>query len=249
KLFPKVITGTNVFAHIDDINGSVEVVKKILLPDGVFVIEAPYLKNLLQGLEYDTIYHEHLTYLSIKPLRELFEKFDLEIFDVEFKDFHGGSIRVFVQHKNSCYKISEKILEIEKDEERFEIHNLKKLEDFAKSVEDHKVKLLETLEELKRNGKKIAGVGAPAKGMTLLNYCEIDINYLEFVTEVSKLKINRYCPGTDLKIMSDKELIKKKIDYALILPWNFKNEIMKNLNIFKNNGGKFIIPLPKIEII
>ena len=249
KLFPKIITGTNVFAHIDDINGSVEVVKKILLPDGVFVIEAPYLKNLLQGLEYDTIYHEHLTYLSIKPLRELFQKFDLEIFDVEFKDFHGGSIRVFVQHKNSCYEISNKILEIERDEEMLNIHNINKLENFAKSVEEHKRKLIEILKDLKRNGKKIAGVGAPAKGMTLLNFCEIDINYLEFVTEVSKLKINRYCPGTDLKIMSDEELITKKIDYALILPWNFKNEIMKNLNFFKKNGGKFIIPLPKIEII
>tara|TARA_Y100000589_G_C27172555_1_gene637339 strand:+ start:932 stop:2164 length:1233 start_codon:yes stop_codon:yes gene_type:complete len=249
KLFPKIITGTNVFAHIDDINGSVDVVKKILLPDGVFVIEAPYLKNLLQGLEYDTIYHEHLTYLSIKPLKELFEKFDLEIFDVEFKDFHGGSIRVFVQHKNSCYAISDKILEIEKDEERLNIHNLRILKEFAKSVEEHKRQLLDTLKKLKEGGKKIAGVGAPAKGMTLLNFCEINTNYLEFVTEVSKLKIDRYCPGTDLKIISDEELIKNKIDYALILPWNFKNEIMKNLSSFKNKGGKFIIPLPKIEIV
>ena len=119
-----------------------------------YFIEAPYLKNLLQGLEYDTIYHEHLTYLSIKPLRELFQKFDLEIFDVEFKDFHGGSIRVFVQHKNSCYEISNKILEIERDEEMLNIHNINKLENFAKSVEEHKRKLIETLKTLKEMAKK-----------------------------------------------------------------------------------------------
>ena len=105
------------------------------------------------------------------------------------------------------------------------------------------------LKNLKNEGKKIAGIGAPAKGMTLINYCGIDTNFLEFVTEVSKLKINKYCPGTNLKILRDYELTKQKIDYAIIFPWNFKNEIMKNLNEFEKDGGKFIIPFPKIQII
>ena len=248
-LRPKILTGTNVFAHIEDINGSLEVVKEILLPDGVFIIEAPYFKNLINGLEYDTIYHEHLTYLSITPLQKLFLKHNLEIFDIEFKEFHGGSFRVFVQHKNARYNKSFRINKILEEEKSRRLHDIENLNKFSKNVHNHKIKLNNILVKLKKTGKKIAGVGAPAKGMTLLSFCNINNNLLDFVTEVSKLKINRYCPGTDLKIVNDKELIKKKIDYALILPWNFKNEIMNNLDDFKKNGGKFIVPLPKIQIL
>ncbi len=249
NLKPKILTGTNVFAHIKDINGSLEVVKQILLPDGVFIIEAPYLKNLINGLEYDTIYHEHLTYLSVTPLQKLFLKHNLEIFDIEFKDIHGGSIRVYVQHINGNYKKSIQIKKIIDEEKKQEIHNLKNLTLFSKKVNLHKNELKNILMKFKKQGKKIAGVGAPAKGMTLLNFCNIDENYLEFVTEVSDLKINKYCPGTNLKIIKDDELINQNIDYALILPWNFKNEIMNNLKRFKNRGGKFIVPLPKIEVL
>ena len=248
-LFPRVITGTNVFAHLDDVNGSLEVVKKILLPNGIFIIEVPYLLNLLKGLEYDTIYHEHLTYLSITPLNELFIKHGLEIFDLEFKDIHGGSVRVFTKHIEYDIEKSEKIKTIIGNEKKEKIHELDVLNKFAISVQEHKKKLLSLLEQLKKDGKKIAAVGAPAKGMTLLNYCEIDDNLLDFVTEVSELKKGKYCPGTNLKICSDSELLLQKIDYALILPWNFKKEIMMNLKDFKLGGGKFIIPLPKIEIL
>tara|TARA_B100001027_G_scaffold210161_1_gene177008 strand:+ start:1393 stop:2622 length:1230 start_codon:yes stop_codon:yes gene_type:complete len=249
KLFPRVITGTNVFAHLDDVNGSLDVVKKILLPNGVFIIEVPYLLNLLKGLEYDTIYHEHLTYLSITPLNELFIKHGLEIFDVEFKDIHGGSVRVFIKHIEYEMETSPGIKTIIENEKKEKIHELDVLKKFSISVQEHKMQILSLLERLKRDGKKIAAVGAPAKGMTLLNYCEIDNNILEFVTEVSDLKKGKFCPGTDLKICSDSELLLQKIDYALILPWNFKREIMINLKDFKLGGGKFIIPLPKIEIL
>ncbi len=249
NLLPKILTGTNVFAHIEDINGSLKVVRDVLLPDGVFIIEAPYLVNLISGLEYDTIYHEHLTYLSLTPLKKLFQKHNLKIFDVEFQDIHGGSIRVYVQHKNGPYKIMSTVNDILEKEKESGIHDIIKLKEFAKAVNDHRLELINTLKNLKKLKKRIAAVGAPAKGMTLLNYCHIDNNFLEFVTEVSTLKINRYCPGTDLKIVTDEELIQNKIDYALILPWNFKEEIMYNLSEFKKNGGKFIIPLPKIEIL
>ena len=249
KLKPKVLTGTNVFAHIEDINGSLEVVKEVLLQDGVFIIEAPYLVNLINGLEYDTIYHEHLTYLSITPLVKLFLKHNFEIIDVEFQDIHGGSIRVYVQHINGPYKISSSVSEILKKEESMKIHNIKRLKRFSDAVNNHRLELNEILKNLKQKKNKIAAVGAPAKGMTLLNFCNIDNNLLEFVTEVSTLKKNRYCPGTDLKIVDDEELINQNIDYALILPWNFKDEIINNLSNFKKNGGKFIIPLPKIEIL
>ena len=249
KLSPRIITGTNVFAHLEDVNGSLEVVKKILLPNGVFIIEVPYLFNLLKGLEYDTIYHEHLTYLSITPLNELFIKHGLEIFDLEFKDIHGGSVRVFIKHIEFDIEKSPRIKTIINNEKNEKIHELDILKKFASSVQEHKKQLLLLLKQLKKNGKKIAAVGAPAKGMTLLNYCEIDDDLLEFVTEVSELKKGRFCPGTNLKICSDSELLLQKIDYALILPWNFKKEIMMNLKDFENSGGKFIIPLPKIEIL
>ncbi len=249
NLHPKVITGTNVFAHIDDISGSLNVVKTILLPDGIFIIEAPYLKNLIDGLEYDTIYHEHLSYISITPLEVLFKKFELEIFDIDFQKIHGGSIRVFVQHKNGVHERSQKVQMILDKEEKQNIHDINYLRKFAEKVVDHKVQITSLLNKLKREGKRIAAVGAPAKGMTLLNYCNIDKNLLEFVTEVSKLKINKYCPGTDLKIIGDNELIKQNIDYALILPWNFKDEIMGNLKEFRDGGGKFIIPLPKVTVL
>ncbi len=249
KLHPKVITGTNVFAHIDDICGSLEVIKEILIPNGIFIIEVPYLKNLIEGLAYDTIYHEHLSYLSVTPLKAIFTKFELEIFDVEFQKIHGGSIRVFVQHKNGVNKKSAKLKMILEEEKKQKIHDINYLKKFAEKVMDHKVQIISLLNKLKKERKKVAAVGAPAKGMTLLNYCNIDTNYLEFVTEVSKLKINKYCPGTDLKIIGDSELVKQNIDYALILPWNFKDEIMSNLKEFKEGGGKFIIPLPKLTVL
>jgi SAM-dependent methyltransferase len=249
KIFPKIITGTNVFAHINDIEGSVKVIKNILKPDGVLVIEAPYLKNLIAGLEYDTIYHEHLMYLSINPMINLFKKFEFEIFDIQFKDIHGGSIRVFVKHKDGPFRISSKIKRISDNEIKEKLNSTRTLSKFSKQVESHRKKLRSLLKRLKSNGKKIACVGAPAKGMTLLNYNKLNNDIIEFVTEVSKLKLNKYCPGTDLKIVDDNKLIANNIDYALILPWNFKNEIMKNLKDFKKSGGRFIIPLPKIQIV
>lgn len=249
KKFPKIITGTNVFAHINDIQGSLKVIKNILMPDGVLIIEAPYLKNLIAGLEYDTIYHEHLMYLSVNPMIKLFKKFGFEIFDVEFKKIHGGSIRVFVKHKNGPHRISSKIKKISKNEIKEKLNSVSTLTKFSKQVESHRKQLRALLKKLKSDGKKIACVGAPAKGMTLLNYNKLNNDIIEFVTEVSKLKLNKYCPGTDLKIVEDNKLIANDIDYALILPWNFKNEIMKNLKDFKRSGGRFIIPLPKIQII
>ena len=249
KIFPKIITGTNVFAHINNIEGAVKVIKNILKPDGVLVIEAPYLKNLIAGLEYDTIYHEHLMYLSINPMIKLFKKFEFEIFDIQFKNIHGGSIRVFVKHKNGPFRISSKIKKISNNEIKEKLNSIKTLSKFSKGVESHRKNLRDLLKKLKSKGKKIACVGAPAKGMTLLNYNKLNNDIIEFVTEVSKLKLNKYCPGTDLKILNDNKLIANDIDYALILPWNFKNEIMKNLKEFKKSGGRFIIPLPKIQII
>ena len=143
----------------------------------------------------------------------------------------------------------QKIKRISDNEIKEKLNSTRTLSKFSKQVESHRKKLRSLLKRLKSNGKKIACVGAPAKGMTLLNYNKLNNDIIEFVTEVSKLKLNKYCPGTDLKIVDDNKLIANNIDYALILPWNFKNEIMKNLKDFKKSGGRFIIPLPKIQIV
>lgn len=244
----KIVTGTNVVAHIDNHQSLVRGLDILLDKEGIFIFEAPYLVDLIENLEYDTIYHEHLSYLSVKPMNALFHKFGMEIFDVEKVAIHGGSLRYFVARENT-YPISsniDKFLELEKEKKIYEIDTLK---NFAKSVQHNREELTWMLKSMKHEGKRIAGVSAPAKGMTLLNYCKIGSETLDFITEKSPLKIGRYTPGTHIPIVQDSELIEEMPDYALLLAWNFADEIMKNLKDYKDAGGKFIIPIPKPHII
>lgn len=244
----KIVTGTNVVAHINDHYSLMRGLDILLDKKGVFIFEAPYLVNLIENLEYDTIYHEHLSYLSIKPMNVLVYKFGMEIFDVEQVDIHGGSLRYFIARKNT-YPISKnvnKFLKLEKAKKVYEIDTLK---NFAKSVQRNREELTWMLKSIKRKGKRIVGVSAPAKGMTLLNYCRIGPETLDFITEKARLKIGRYTPGTHIPIVPDSELIKKRPDYALLLAWNFADEIIRNLKDYKDAGGKFIIPIPKPRII
>jgi len=243
-----VITGTNVFAHVDDLYSFMNNVQKLLNDKGVFIFEAPYLVNLFKNIEYDTIYHEHLSYLSVKPLIKFFGKFGMAIFDIEQVDIHGGSFRVYVG-KKSQYPVAPVVDQLLKKEEEAGIYTHKYLDDFAVKVSENKKALVWMLQSLKHEGKRIAGVSAPAKGMTLLNYCGIGRDVLDFVTEKSTLKIGRVTPGTHIPVVPDSWLIEKKPDYALLLAWNFADEIMKNLQAFKDNGGKFIIPVPMPKVI
>jgi hypothetical protein len=244
----KIVAGTNVVAHINDYHSFVKGLDILLDKEGVFIFEAPYLGDLIENLEYDTIYHEHLSYISVKPMNILFHKFGMEIFDVKKVAIHGGSLRYFVSRENT-YPISnkvDKILELEKEKK---IHEIDTLKNFAKSVQRNREDLSWMLKSLKHEGKRIAGVSAPAKGMTLLNYCRIGPEILDFVTEKSTLKIGKYTPGTHIPIVSDSELIKQIPDYVLLMAWNFADEIIKNLKDYKETGGKFIIPVPKPHII
>lgn len=243
-----VITATNVFAHIDDLYTLMENINLLLKKDGVFVFEAPYLVNFLKNIEYDTIYHEHLSYLSVKPLIQFFNKFDWEIFDVEQVDIHGGSFRIYTC-KKGLRKISDIVSKLLKEEEEMGIYSHAVLDDFARKVKQNKQDLLWLLHSLKKDRRRIVGVSAPAKGMTLLNYCKIDNDILEFITEKSTLKIGRFTPGMHIPVVPDAQLIEEKPDYALLLAWNFSEEIMKNLNDFKIAGGKFIIPIPAPRIV
>lgn len=245
-----VVTATNVFAHIDDLDDLVLSLDKILTSNGVFIVEMPYFGDLLNSLEYDTIYHEHLSYVSLRPAVTLFERFDMEVFDIQRRDIHGGSFRLYVKRKqDASRKVADVVgqfLEIEKGEK---LSDPARLKAFAKSVEENRKSLRQLLETLKKQGGRVAAVSAPAKGMTLLNYCGLDSSYLDFVTEKSALKIGRYTPGTHLEVLPDSALIERMPPYALLLAWNFASEIMRNLKEYSDRGGKFVVPIPHPQLI
>ena len=243
-----VITATNVFAHVDDLNALMASVKLLLNERGVFIFEAPYFVNLLKQNEYDTIYHEHLSYLSAKPLQPFFAKHGMEVFDIEQSDIHGGSFRVFVGRKGQ-WPISAEVERLIEEEARLGIYDREALDRFAAGVRRNKMELTWLLQSIKHEGKRVVGVSAPAKGMTLLNYCRIDNDILDFVTEKSKLKIGRYTPGAHIPVVPDSELLAQQPDYALLLAWNFAEEIMRNLDEYRRRGGKFIIPIPTPRIV
>ena len=244
----KIVTATNVFAHIDDLQNFTKSICRLLDKKGAFIIEAPHFLNLIKKIEYDTIYHEHLSYITIKPLISFFSKFKLEIIDVEKKDIHGGSVRIHVAFKNQ-HTVNKNVKNIIKEEKNAKLDSKKVLENFSQEVKKNRSNLILLLTKLKLNNKTIVAVSAPAKGMTLLNYCKIDKTYLDFATEKSKLKQNTFAPGAHIPVTSDSKLLSQKIDYALLLAWNFSKEIINNNVKFMQNGGKFIIPIPKIKII
>lgn len=232
-----IITGSNVFAHIDDLDKVIEDVKALLNPDGVFIFESPYLGEFIKGLQYDTVYHQHLSYLAVKPLVEFLDKFDMEIFDIDFTPIHGGCFRCYIARKGE--RTVQPIVQETVDKENFTLDVLK---DFAKKVEQNKIELMRIVLEFKKQGKSIVGISSPAKGMTLLNYTGIG-KYLDFVTDVSKLKQGRYTPGNQLLIKSDKDLTGEEI--GICLAWNFFDEIKKNVPQIKT----WINPNPNPHVI
>jgi len=243
-----VITGTNVFAHIDNLEDFMLTSDILLLEDGIIVIEAPYLLHLINKLEYDTIYHEHLSYLSVKPIANFCKQFNFELFDIEEQTIHGGTLRYFIGRKNTR-EISQNVLKYIKLENEQDLYSIEKLKKFAKSVENHRIILLQLLHDLKKEGKKIVALSAPAKGNTLLNYCKIGPELLDYATERNPLKINKFTPGMHIPVYSDEKLLEDQPDYALILAWNFADEIIKNNSEYRSKGGKFIIPIPNPKII
>lgn len=244
----KIIVSTNVFAHIDDKNALMESIKIILDDEGIFIIEVPYLVDLIENLEYDTIYLEHLEYLSLKPLINFFTIHNMEIFDIERYEIHGKSIRVFIG-KKGMREVSKKVdqllgLEIERG-----IYTKDVLDNFAKKVQEHKKEFLSLLRDLKKQSKKIVGISAPAKGNTILNFCKINNDLIDYMTEKSKIKLGHYTPGMHIPIVDEKKLLEDNVDYGIIFAWNFADEIIKNNLAFSKKGGKFIKPIPKPVII
>ena len=244
----KIVSATNVFAHIQDYDSFIENLKKLLSYDGIFVIQVPHFLPLLNNLEYDTMYHEHVCYFGLKPLMTFFHRFDMDIFEVIEDPIDGGSIRCFIGKKGMRNISSniKKILSKEKDEQ---IYSLNRLKEFSLKVKKQKESLLNLLITLKKENKKIVGVAAAAKGITLLNYCKIDHDILDFITEKDTLKIGKFIGGMHIPVKSDDVLIQEKPDFALILAWNFADEIINNLGEYRKHGGKFIIPIPNPKII
>lgn len=242
-----VVTATNLFAHVDDLHSFMRDIRRLLTEHGVFIFEAPYFDHLVRNLEYDTIYHEHLSYLSVKPLRSFFAMFDMEVFDIEQVDIHGGSFRVYVGGLGQR-PVAATVTKLLEQELQSRLHSPEVLCRFSEAVSHHRNELMWFLLSLKHSGNRIAGVSAPAKGMTLLNYCRIGPEVLDFVTEKSTLKIGRFTPGSHIPVVPDSALLTEQPDYALLMAWNFADEIMANLSEYRERGGRFIVPIPTPKV-
>lgn len=244
----KVVTATNVFAHIDDLDEVIKGLEVLLDTDGVFIIEAPYLADFLQKRYFDLVYHEHLSYWSVNALITIFKRFDMKVIDVEKVPVHGGSLRVFVARKKSTFPVKKSVDRFIKLERKLGFDDIQTYFSYTKNVQQNKLLLLTMLARLKSKGKKIAGYGAPAKGNTLLNFFSIGSETLDYIVDDSPLKQGLFSPGKHIPVVAASELLKNRPDYLLILAWNFANPIMNNLPSFKKSGGKFIVPVPEPTI-
>ncbi len=234
----------NVLAHVPDLNGFVEGIRTVLKPGGVAVIEAPYVKDMLDHCEFDTIYHEHLCYFSLTALDRCFSRRGLKIIHVERVSIHGGSLRIFAAPAESREQVSASVSQLLAEEAAWGVDRPEPYQNFAARVSDIKAGLRDLLNTLKADGKRIAAYGASAKGSTLLNYCEIGGDTLEFVVDRSTVKQGKYTPGTGLKIYAPEKLVEERPDYTLLLTWNFADEIMRQQREYLKRGGRFIIPIP-----
>ena len=234
----------NVLAHVPDLNGFVAGVRALLKPTGVAVIEAPYVKDMLDGCEFDTIYHEHLCYFSLTALDACFRRHSLVIRDVERVPIHGGSLRLFAAPAESVGEVSTRVTDLLAEEVGWGGNTFEPYRAFAERVAAIKQGLRDLLGRLKADGKRIAAYGASAKGSTLLNFCGIGSETLDFVVDRSTVKQGKFTPGTRLKIHSPDKLLEEMPDYTLLLTWNFADEILRQQAEYQARGGKFILPVP-----
>ena len=245
-----LLIGNNVLAHVPNINDFVEGVKLILKPDGIATIEVPHLLKLIEQNEFDTIYHEHFSYFSLNVLKQIFAYHKLSIFDVEEILTHGGSLRIFIKHKNNKkFLINRKIYSLINRERKYGLHKLSTYTKFEQNIRKVKNELNKFLKKSKISSKIVVGYGAPAKGNTLLNYCGIKSKQIPYTVDMSPYKQNLFLPGSHIPIKTPSEIMKTKPDYLLILPWNLKNEIMEQMNFIRKWGGQFVIPIPNLQII
>jgi SAM-dependent methyltransferase len=245
-----VVLGNNVLAHTPVLNDFVEGVRILLAPGGVTTFEFPHLFRLIAGNQFDTIYHEHFSYFSFHAVEQVFAAHGLTLFDVEELTTHGGSIRIFGRHAaNDALPVTERVADLKRAEFQAGVTDLRTYESFGERVEQTKCRLLEFLIEARREGKTVAAYGAPGKGNTLLNYCAIREDFVQFAVDRNPHKHGRFTPGTHIPIHPPELLVERKPDYVLILPWNLRNEIVEQHSYIRDWGGRFVVPIPEVEVI
>ena len=245
-----LVTSISMFYDLPDPSRFAKEINSILDKNGIWHIELSYMPMMLKNVSYDTICHEHLEYYSLKSLKYLLDKAGLKIVSLAFNQINGGSIELDVAKKNSKFKeIKELINWVLESEKRNKYNEISRQRDFFKQCINHKFLLKKLLVTLKKQNKKVYGYGASTKGNVILQFSKIDSNLIKYIGEVNKFKFNRYTPGSKIKIISEQKLKKMKPDYLLVLPWHFKDNIIKKEKAYLNSGGKLLFPLPDIEII
>jgi len=244
-----LLIGNNVLAHVPNINDFVSGMKEFLGTKGVITMEFPHLLRLVEGNQFDTIYHEHFSYLSFTTVEKIFKSHGLVLFDVDELSTHGGSIRIYARHKEDVEKqVSQRVRTLLAEEETKGMSSLSFYADFERKVKETKRRILEFLLEAKNNNKSIAGYGAPGKGNTLLNYCGIRTDFIDYTVDRNPHKQGNFLPGTLIPIYEPDKIRQTKPDYVFILPWNLKEEIMENMSFISEWGGKFVIPIPELTV-
>jgi len=243
-----LIVGNNVLAHVPDVNDFVGGLKILLAPDGVVTMEFPHLWRLMDENQFDTIYHEHFSYLSFTTVIEIFSAHGLRIFDVDRIPTHGGSLRIYAGHAGTIRAEEPAVAALRIAEEAQGFRSTERYASFAPRVEETKRALLDFLIETRRAGKSVAAYGAPGKGNTLLNYCGIRTDFVDYAVDRNPYKHGRYTPGTHIPIFPPERIRETRPDYVLILPWNLKDEITEQLAYVREWGGRFVVPIPSVDV-
>lgn len=245
-----LLLGNNVLAHVPDLNDFVAGMKILLAPQGVITMEFPHLYQLMKLNQFDTIYHEHFSYFSFFTVEQVFRAHGITLFDVQEIPTHGGSLRIYGRHADDQTKpVTSAVSELRQREIDEGYNRLETYGAFAEQVRETKRKVLEFLIQAKRAGKKVVGYGAPGKGNTLLNYCGIRTDFLDFTVDRNPYKQGKYTPGTHIPILAPEAIREAKPDYIFILPWNLRDEIVRSMSFVREWGCKFVVPIPEVEVI